>query len=1326
MPRLAPVCFLVALAVGTAAAQAPAAPDRFTTTAPQGPDVRVTEAEGALTIEVTGTWRTPLSDALARSGGQPDALAVLAAAGQPEVSRPVDLGAAVPPAVSVVAFEGEEVALSAAQAEAFGALAGPAAEVVDVGEHRRQIVGSLRVRLLRVEDGRLIRARRVVVRVPRPALRASLAAPADRNAHLAVDRSALADGRWYRVEVPASGVYRITAAWLRDSLGVEGPDLGRVQVYGNGGRILPALNAAPRPADLKKVPVLARDGELLFWAEGPSWWDWVPGERGEPGHWAHSISPFYRAARYFVRVDEPTPLRLGAGAFPDWPDAERLAAVEDRHFYEEDFYNIERDDSGSGLQWLGPLLGSGGVTELDTVPPGLAAASGVRYRARVAARSNPRATITMARGAEVLDTARPSAVNLSSGNFGNLASDAVLSAETGPGASLAVTFRSSGGGGSSQSWLDWVEAVALRPAVGGAAGYLPFPTPGGRAGRFEVALDGFGGAPEVWDVTVPWEVRRLGVRVEGGAARVQVEAVDTLRARELVAFDPSGPSVRDLGAGVEVPNQNLHGLADHPDYVVVTHRAFEAQARRLAEHRAATDGLRPLVVTTEQVYNEFASGNPDMRAVRDFMKFLYDRAPTAAELPRYLLLFGDGHFNYRLLPNLAARDPGPPDPWFVTTYQTENMVSRTFSYTSDDYYGLMGDSEGRWEEDRSGGQRVDLAVGRFPVRTPQEAATVVDKVLRYEGPETRGDWRTRFTFVGDDQFPNAWDDDLHVFNADVPAQLAQAVDPTVTLDKIYGPAYPLVVGARGRQRPQMTQAIREGIERGTLVWNYSGHGSPTRLGDEDYVTDDLVASLDNPDRLSVWVTATCSFGKFDMDHEQSLAERVLLRAGGGSVAMLTTVRLVYTGSNPDGGNNFGLNLELTEQMLTRDADGLPPRLGDALLRTKNTTRGASLNNRKFNLLGDPGMRLGLPRRDVAVEAPPALRAFEEATVAGQVLGPDGAPDVTYRGTVDVTVFDAQRVVGLAEGACCFTDDDDDGRGEYADRTDRIYAGRASVEGGRFETTFLVPQDVSYSGERARVVAYAVGEDGSDGAGQSTEPVVSPEAGVRPDDGAGPEIRLFVNDTTFVEGGTVGRSPVLVARLSDPSGINTVGAGVGHELLLTIDGDEANATDVGRFYTGDVDTYRSGRLRVPLPDLAPGEHTATLTAWDALNNSSTATVTFVVVDEGLAVEDVLPYPNPTAGPTRFTFNHNQPPGTEARLQLRVYTVAGRPVRTIAGEEALPGGTLATRTVQIPWDGRDDDGDRLATGVYLFHLRVDVPNRAGGREVVERVERLAIIR
>ena len=1343
MSRLAPVYVLAAVVLATPAwAQEPV---RYAETVPQGATVRVVEeTPSATTIEVTADWRVPLADALDRSGGEVYALVSTAAAGRAVVSHEVALASMVPPAVTVLAFEGEEVDLPSGVD--LTVLDGPTAEVVSVGERRRELVGSVSVRLLRVEGDRLIRARRVLVRVPRPPVAARLAASGDDNPHLAVDRSVLAEGRWVKVPIPESGVYRIDRAFLRDSLGVEDVSVSSIAVYGTGGRILPALNSAPRPADLLEVASFVSGDALLFYAEGPEWWDW------QDGRWSHDISPFSRASYYFLRLDAPSPRRVGGGSFPNWSDATVVPRIEDRRYDEVDLANIERDDSGSGLDWFGPALDMGGspLTRLDVTPAGAGASAPVTYRARVAAAASPSVTISMVKNGQALDSARPAAI-FSTNTTGNLASDATLSAETTLGSGLAVSFRVSGGRDGQDAWLDWVEAVVLRPAAAGADGFVAFPTPGGQTGRFEVALSGFTSEPQVWDVTDAGAIRRLGVQASGGQYRVQVEATDPARPREIVAFNPAGshvktplglsraadPEDRIAPAARMVPNQNLHGVAGTPDYIVVVHPDFRAAADRLAAHRQA-DGLAPLVVTTEQVFNEFAGGTGDMRAVRDFMKFLYDRAPSG-QLPRYLLLFGDGHFNYRRIANQGARtNDDPPGLSFVPPFETENMVSRTASYTSDDYFALLGDDEGEWEYNSTETHRVDLGVGRLPVRTASEAGTLVEKIIRYDSPATHGEWRTRFTFVADDQYPNSWDDDLHVLNADGTATLAEQVDPTVTLRKIYGPAYPSIITARGRVRPQLTADVRASINEGTLVWNYSGHGGPNGLGDEDYMTPEIVASLDNADRLPIFVTATCSFGKFDIAHEQSLAEQILLRSGGGSVAMLTTVRLVYTSQNPDSALNYGLNLVLTEEMLRRDAQGRPSRLGDALYRTKNTAIGAGRNNRKFNLLGDPAMRLGLPERGVAVDLPDRFEAFAEATVSGQVLGLDGQPDPTYRGEVAVSVFDAERLVQLPADACpdtraCYTDGpDEDLLGDYTSRVDRIYSGRASVAGGRFATTFRVPQDVSYSGLSARVVAYVLGEDGSDGVGQSTEATVAATAAARPADGAGPEISLFLDDSTFVDGGETTPDGVLVARLEDASGINTVGAGVGHELLVTLDGDVQDAVDVGRYYEGDLDTYRAGTVRVPLAALAgderlaPGEHTATLTAWDALNNASTATVSFVVVDEGLVVRSVLPYPNPTAGPSRFFVEHNQPVGTPARVQLRIYTLAGRPVRTIDGTEALPGNFLSDRTIQIPWSGLDDDGDRLGSGVYLVRLRMETDDPAGGTRVAERVERLAVIR
>jgi len=350
-----------------------------------------------------------------------------------------------------------------------------------------------------------------------------------------------------------------------------------------------------------------------------------------------------------------------------------------------------------------------------------------------------------------------------------------------------------------------------------------------------------------------------------------------------------------------------------------------------------------------------------------------------------------------------------------------------------------------------------------------------------------------------------------------------------------------------------------------------------------------------------------------------------------------------------------------------------------------------------------------------------LSALEEAEVTGEVLGFDGLRDTGYNGEVEVTVFDAERTVLLPEEPVSFTD------GFFTVRSDLIYRGRATVRDGVWSTRFVVPRDISYSNEPGRISVYVTDADAPDGFGFTEDFIIGGTAADPIQDSEGPQVELFMNDTTFVPGGLVGTTPVFIAKLFDQNGINTVGAGVGHELLLTIDGEEQEAIDVGRFYQGDLDSFQRGTDEFELPEQTPGPHTLTLRAWDVANNSSSARLDYYVEPDGeLVLRNVYNYPNPTTGPTRFIFEHNQPPGTIARIQLRIYTLSGRPVRTLDAEETLPAGAFTGSSVQIPWDGRDEDFDRLATGIYLYKVRVEIERPDGETQVSERIERLAVIR
>ena len=1190
----------------------------------------------------------------------------------------------------------------------------------------------------------LRRYRRLVLDVafgtaPSASARAFGASRPPENPHLAVEESVLASGTVFKIPIAEEGVYRID----RDVLAALGlsPDQiepNRLKMYGNGGAPLPALNSAPRPADLVENPVYVRGGGdgsfdagdvLLFWASGPRGWRYD----AEKDAWTHYVHPFSKENYYFLKVDGVDGRRVGEGSFPGYADATDVQEVTGRHVadFDETMWSKEH---GSGQTWVSRRIESDGRLDVfsGATLPGFAGGE-VRYEARVAIRSvelYPAASVQFVSGSVLAEV---SAGSVSRRVDAPVAADrvATFTQALPAGAPLDLDMLLPRRPNEPEAALDWIR-VFYPKRLQAEGGRLRFSTPGGQAGRFEMVLSGFGGEPQVWDVTEPGQIRRLGVQAGGGAYRVQVEAADGGEPRELVAF-VEGEGVRPLDAeGVQaVAPQNLHGIQGFPELVIVrpSEAGFAAAAQELADYRAG-QGLRVEVVDVGAIYNEFSGGVPDMRAVRDYFKFLYDREGAEAPAFRYALLFGDGHYDFR---GLGAEEGGRALENHIFPFETEETFSPVRSYTSDDYFGLLDDNEGVWAYNARGdeAERVDLGIGRLTVQTPGEAAAVIQKIKHYESAATLGPWRARYTAVADDG-PSGLggttnDYDLHVQNADVVAELVRREAPAMNLEKVYGPSYRREYVGSWRL-PGAKEDLLEAIREGTLLFNYSGHGGVEGLTQEEILTRADVEALDNYDKLPVFVTATCSFGRWDMAEKQSAGEEVLLNERGGGVALLTTVRLVYTSSDTLS-LNPGLNRQINIQMFQRDEDGRPPRLGDVLRRTKNTAAGLQSNNRKFNLLGDPAMRIGLPGGEVAIqtvngtpvdEGEVPLRALDRVTVVGEVRTSGGEVDALFNGAVALTVFDAAREVALPNRRFMPTP-------YYLVREDLIWRGEVAAQNGRFEATFVVPKDISYSGQRGRIAAYAYADAG-DRFGSTENVVVGGTVPELPDDEEGPELALYLEDTTFVSGGVVPPEPNLIVQLFDESGINAAGAGVGHEMLLVIDGDERDAIDLGGDFRSVGDSYRRGRVDLELPPQAPGPHSLRVKAWDVLNNSSEVVLDYVVAaSERLALRNVYNYPNPMRGRTRFVFEHNQPSGTPAEVEVRVYTLTGRPVRTFDAFEALPLGLLTGGPVQVAeWDGRDDDGERLASGVYLYKVRVAVEGVGGEREVAERVEKIALIR
>ena len=689
------------------------------------------------------------------------------------------------------------------------------------------------------------------------------------------------------------------------------------------------------------------------------------------------------------------------------------------------------------------------------------------------------------------------------------------------------------------------------------------------------------------------------------------------------------------------------------------------------------------VVTTDQVYNEFSSGARDIGAIRNFMKMFYDRATSKTDKPRYLLLLGDGSYD-----NLTI-DPNNCN--YIPTYQSPNSLVPTQSFVSDDFFGLLDSNEGGV----SG--LLDIGVGRFPVGSAEEAGVIVDKIKAYYSEDALGDWRNRLCFVGDDE-----DNNLHMKDADRLATYVDTTYPSFVLKKIYLDAYQQVSTASGERYPDVNQAITDNIEKGLLIFNYVGHGNERGLAHESILGINDIISWNNFPRCPLFITATCEFSRFDdvdidangvITPKTSAGEHVLLSPDGGGIALLTTTRLVY--SSP----NYILNKNFYRYIFERNDIGRPNTFGDALRYTKNVS-GSSTNKLNFTLLGDPALLLAYPRyrivtdsvNGIAVTEPlDTLKALSLVTISGHVEDPSGIPMPGTEGVLYPTIFDKSRKVTTLgnDGGTPMT---------FFVRDNIIFRGKAEIHDGLFRFSFLVPKDISYNIGPGKINYYATLDSLHEGAGSFSDLPVGGFADDPAIDEEGPEVRLYLNDTLFRDGGLTDENPVFLAYVTDEGGINTVGNGIGHDITAILDGNENDPIVLNDYFSYESDQYQRGTVRYPFFNLPDGEHTIRFKVWDNYNNSTVAEITFHV-NEGSTekIENLRNYPNPFSEDTWITFDHNMG-DSEMDILIYIFDLGGHLVRILEDHQFADGYTINP----VHWDGKSVDGQKVSGGIYVFKI------------------------
>ncbi len=773
-----------------------------------------------------------------------------------------------------------------------------------------------------------------------------------------------------------------------------------------------------------------------------------------------------------------------------------------------------------------------------------------------------------------------------------------------------------------------------------------------------------------------------------------------------------------------ITNQNHHA-ATAVDMVIIipTTQKVLAAAQRLKTLHEQRDGLRVRIVPADELYNEFSSGTPDANAYRRYLKMLYDRAGSDADMPRYLLLMGDGAWDNRMLIS-DWRNESPDD--FLLCYESENSYSETDCYVSDDYFCMLDDNEGG---NLLSNDKADVAVGRIPARTAEESSVAVDKIERYMNNTEAGAWQNVVCFMGDDGNQNQ-----HMMDADSVAQEVELLYPNYQVKRIMWDAYTRVTSSTGNSFPDATRLILQQMQQGALMMNYSGHGSTAQMSHEAvlYLSDFENAS--SP-RLPLWVTASCDIMPFD-GQEENFGETALFNKKGGAIAFFGTTRTVYQSYNRL------INLSFTRHVLGKNDDGRPIAIGEAVRQTKNelmttgiftgrydTNTGAPVyatdrtaNKLQYTLLGDPALALAQPTLGITVDSIngataattqlQTLKAGDRVTISGYVTDADGNKATDFSGLLTTTVRDAREQI-----TCKLNDPiDADVPFVYYDRPNTIFSGSDSVRQGRFSFSFAVPKDISYSEAAALMNLYAVSADKSQEANGIYTQLAFNGSGQLENDGIGPSIYCYLNNSSFTNGGSVNRTPYFVAQLADEDGINATGSGIGHDLQLIIDGDMARTYSLNDYFQYDFGSYTHGSVGYSIPELSYGQHRLLFRAWDVLNNSSTSELTFNVV-KGLepVFVDVECTRNPATTSTTFRIIHDRT-GSAMDVVLDVFDISGRHLWSHSET-----GVSTDNTYTIDWDLTVDDGRRLSTGVYLYRLRI----ASDGSSYASKAKKLIIL-
>ncbi|WP_281235427.1 type IX secretion system sortase PorU [Flavobacterium gelatinilyticum] len=1137
----------------------------------------------------------------------------------------------------------------------------------------------------------------------------NIAASAARSASIAstrktaaISNSVLASGDWYRFYIQKSGVYKLNRSFLQ-SLGFDPAkvDPRRIKIYGNGGRMLPLANNTYYPDDLTEnaIQVIGEeDGTfnnedyILFYGEGIENWNTES---------QTYINVYDTKSYYYVTVSGGEGKRIPNLNQPSGGTTLQLTTYDDYQYHEVDNINIAH----TGRQWFGEAFEIKTEQEFDFSFPNIETSVPVKIELNAISAAYTPTSFMVSANAQNIATLNFSALSVDTDRKFNDAKLPSNSTFTGAeNVKIKLTYNNNGVPGS-KGYLDYIRLIAKRKLLGTGKQFpFQYAAAGSTAGIANYTITNASGISQIWDITDLYNISKID---NPNQAIVSFKAA-LGEVRNYIAIDPADYYTPLKDNQSKIANQNLKGTLfrnnqnafQDIDYVIITPAFLASQAEKLASFHRTHSNLNTKVISLENIYQEFSSGKQDIAAIRNCIKYIYDNASSPEKRIKYVNLFGDASYDYK---NRTQNNTN-----IVPIYQALYSYSTgEYSFASDDFYGLMDSNEGNITTYASG---IDIAVGRMLVSDNAQAGEMVNKVLEYYDTKSYGNWRNNFVLISDDSDKSS--DATLQANQNQLADLISTEKPFFNVEKIFLDAYTQEASAGGARYPKARTDFFNAFEKGALVFNYLGHGGEDGLAGERIWEKADGQNISNQYKYPLFITITCEFSKFDDPTRPTAGEYVYWNPKGGAISMLTTIREIGQINAEE------FNFILSKNLLSYGSNQYNS-IAESLRVSKNE-RPTSASN-VVTYIGDPALMLAIPRprinltkvNDIVIsQAVPDFKSLAKIKISGEITDENNTLLSNYNGELATAIFDKMIT------STTLNNDGYSPAMSFKTLGETIFKGNASVTNGQFEFSFVVPRDIRIPVDNGRISFYAKKNQALENqTGYNTAIKIGGINENAPQDNISPKVKLYMNDETFVSGGITNSSPFLLAFLEDENGINTAG-GIGHDITAVLDGDTSNPYILNDYYQTKLDDYTNGNLRFPLRNLAAGLHTISFTAWDVYNNPVTSEIQFIVVgDEELTLSHVLNYPNPFSTYTQFWFSHNRP-YEPLSVQVQVMTITGKVVWT-KNQIVTTEGFLSR---EITWDGKDDFGDRIGKGVYIYKLTVksNLTNKKA-----EKYEKLVIL-